>query len=115
MDPYMPQPSLYKQFLAEVHGLHCLEYEWGYATYELAASYVYIIDIYVVPDLRSAKKGIQLMHEIENIAKLAGASHMFGSVAIESKEPEKNYNMLKHLGFHDSHTTADIIYLVREI
>lgn len=109
------QPSLYAQFLKEVHGLDCLEYEWGYATYELGPDYVYIIDIFVKPELRSAHKGVQLMHEIESIAKQKGAIKMYGSVAITSKEAMKNYKMLQHLGFQDSHQNDENLYLVREI
>ena len=107
--------SLYAQFAKEVHGLECLEYSWGYATYELGPDYVYIVDIYVVPAERANKRGVQLMHEIEALAKAKEATKMYGSVAVKSAEPLKNYEMLIHLGFKDSHQDNENVYLVREI
>ena len=112
---YVDTRSLYAQFIEEVHGLGCLEYNWGYATYELGPDYVYIVDIYVVPAERANKKGIQLMNEIGEIGKAAGKTRMFGSVAVKSKEPLKNYQMLVHLGFQDSHQDNETVYLVRAI
>src|SRR6185369_14247471 len=97
------QPSLYAQFIKEVHNLDIVEHSWGYATYELGPDYVYIIDIYVVPEERSASKGVQLMHEVEAIAAPKGIQKMFGSVNKLTKDALKNYEMLRHLGFEDSH------------
>lgn len=115
IEPYMPPASLYSQFLKEVHGLNCLEYSWGYATYELGPDYVYIIDIFVVPTERSAQKGIQLMNEIGAVAQQLGICKMYGSIAAKSNEPIKNYEMLRHLGFEDSHKDEQTYYLVREL
>ncbi len=112
----MGQPSLYAQFAKELHGLDTLEYDWGFATYELGPDYVYIVDIYVVPEERANKKGIQLMHQIESIAKTRGATKMYGSVpARDNDQSEASYKMLQHLGFCDSHVDSENIYLVRDI
>lgn len=107
-------PSLYAQFLAEVHGQSAIEHDWGFATYEFGPDFVYLIDIYVVPQERTAKKGIQLMHEVQDAAKKIGITKMLGSVAIDSKEARKNYDMLKHLGFCDLRVDENTIYLIRE-
>lgn len=111
----MGVPSLFAKFAKEVHGLETIEHPWGFATYEVGSDYVYIVDIYVDSAMRSAKKGTQLMHEVEAAGRALGATKLYGSVAINSAEPLKNYEMLRHLGFEDSHQDADTVYLVREI
>lgn len=115
IEPYMPPASLYSQFLKEVHGLNCLEYSWGYATYELGPDYVYIIDIFVVPAERSAQKGIQLMNEIGAVAQRLGICKMYGSILKGTPDATANYEMLRHLGFEDSHKDGDLFYLVRSL
>jgi GNAT superfamily N-acetyltransferase len=113
-EPSMGSSSLYAQFIKEVHGLEILEYPWGYATYEWLPDAVYIRDIFVVPSERANKRGVQLMHEIEALGHERGIFKTLGSVAIESKEPMKNYEMLRHLGFQDCHMDNENVYLVRE-
>lgn len=112
---YVATPSLYAQFCKEVHGLECLEHSWGFATYELGPDYVYIVDIFVEPELRSAQKGVQLMKEIEVLAKEKGAIKMYGSVSNRSPQALHNYEMLRHLGFEDSHKDNELYFLVRDI
>lgn len=108
-------PSLHARFLKETLGIDCLEYEWGYATYQLEPDHVYIIDIYVLPELRSAGKGVQLMHEIGDFAASKGAKWMYGSVAKGSALEEANLKMLKHLGFVESHEDQNLTYLKRSL
>ncbi len=114
-NPHIVGPSLYAQFIKEVHGLECIEYSWGYATYELGQGYVYLIDVYIVPEERAAGKGPQLMEEVAAIGKQAGATRIFTSVAINSRDPKKNYEIIQRHGFQASHEDADNLYLVKDI
>lgn len=111
----MAPKSLYAQFLQEVHGVNIIEHPWGYATYELGPQYVYLMDVYVVPEERFKGRGPQFITEITALAKAQGATKMYTSVAIGSKDPKRSYEIIVRHGFQASHEDAEHIYLVKEI
>lgn len=74
--------SHYGQYIAEREGRDIIEDEFGFATYIMNADdgECYIVDIYVVPEMRKAGIASKYADTIAEIARLNGCDVLSGSV-----------------------------------
>lgn len=72
--------SLYKDYIKERQGREVLEYDDGFATYEIDGDYIYLADIYVVPEKRGKKRSSEIADKVSEIGKEKSCKYLLGSV-----------------------------------
>lgn len=112
---YCMSKSLYAQYVEEREKAQVLEKDWGFAIYKLLDNHVYLQDIYVVPHERKNGKGVELMHEVADIASKAGLNIMVGSVVPSTSFGAQMLRIMLGLGFELLSSSENIVYLKRNI
>jgi GNAT superfamily N-acetyltransferase len=107
--------SHYADYLNETGSKHILEDASGFATYHLVGKECYIEDIYVAPVFRQQKVASQFAQQIESIAKVAGCTHLTGSVNTTAKNPTQSMKVLLAYGFKLLRSEPKTIWFVKEI
>lgn len=80
----MDKPSLYARYYAEREGRETIEKSWGFANFILQEDSVYLVDIYVDPDVRSQGYAKLLANEIMDVAREHHLTWFVGSVDINA-------------------------------
>lgn len=107
--------DLYRKYLEEREEAHLLDYEWGFAVYKYGKDYVYLQDIYVVPEQRQNKLGIHLMNEVAKEAKERGCVNMIGSVKPSAPFAKEMHEIMYKVGFKLFKSEKDFVYYIKEI
>jgi ribosomal protein S18 acetylase RimI-like enzyme len=110
----------YAKYLKELKGYEMYEDEHGFITYGIMQDnehkFMYIEDIYVIPEKRKSNIASEYANYVEKKAKEANCSALLGSV-VPSLRPDSHYRMLVLLGYgfklHSSQN--DIVYFYKEI
>ena len=111
----MNSKSLYAKYILERENKSCLETEDGFATYVYNEDYVYIEDIYVVPEKRKENIAASLADKIAEEAKAKGYKKMVGSVVPYAKGATNSLKVLLAYGMRLSHSNEHIIYFTKEL
>jgi ribosomal protein S18 acetylase RimI-like enzyme len=107
--------TLYARYLKEREGIETLESEHGFATYLLRPTDCYIIDIYVVPELRQSGLAKQLADQIVEIAKERGIKLLTGSVDRRDPNAQRNEAVLLAYGMRKAREDNFMNYYLKEI
>ena len=96
-----------------------IERPYGFATYHYMTigdtNGVYIEDLYIVPGERNKDWASVLSIEIQHIAREAGMTHLFGSVATEAEGATASLKVLLAHGMTLLSSTNDTILFYKEI
>lgn len=112
--------SLYAKYLKELKNYEMYQDENGFITYgemlDGKYKYMYIEDIYVVPEKRKSSIASGYADLVLKKAKDAGCSRLLGSV-VPSLQPDSHYRMLVLLGYGFKLHSAqnDLVYFYKEI
>lgn len=107
--------SLYAQYLEEKGCRHIYETEYGFATYEFQGELVYIVDIYVVPEMRKQGKAMTLALKVAEEARERGCRAVLGSVDPRARNSTESLKALLALGMEPLRCEGDLIYFIREL
>lgn len=107
--------KMYAAYLKERQNVDLVEVEHGFATYSLEENYIYLQDLYVVPEKRKEGIGVELMNIVAQIGKEAGKDRMLGSVSPSTKFSTTMTQIMFGLNFKILSSSQDIIYFVKEI
>jgi GNAT superfamily N-acetyltransferase len=107
--------SLYAQYLREKSTDHIYEHEFGFATFRYLndGNSVYIIDIYVVPEMRRQGYAFDLVDKIVKIAKENGCTELLGTIAVNSTY--SSISLKGHLSYGlDIISAADNVIILKK-
>ncbi len=107
--------SLYAKYVKERENTEIIETEYGFATYKVLDECVYVVDIYVLPEHRRAKKAESLMNQAYDIAKELGKKFILGSVCLDANGREASLMSAFYWGMTISHYNGNMIYLKKDI
>jgi predicted GNAT family acetyltransferase len=109
------RPSLFAQYKKEREGIEIIEKEHGFATYYPMEGYMYIEDIYVVPEKRHTGLASKMADEVAEIAKSAGYSKLLGSVVPSKAGSTIALKALLGYGYKLLAAQSDALWLYKEI
>jgi len=109
------RPSLYAQYVKERTDRQIIEDSRGFATFVVQQDYVYIEDIYVLPEYRNSKVGQQYEQQIAEYAKSLGLNKLVGSVCITAKNASESAAVLLHIGYKITYVADNMIYFTKKL
>jgi len=107
--------SLFAAYIKERENEEVLMSAHGFATYKLEPEYVYITDIYVVPEKRQSGLASELANKIANRAKSHSVNMLIGSVDLNANNPDQSIKALHGYGFKFNHQDGSMLYFKKEI
>jgi GNAT superfamily N-acetyltransferase len=108
--------SLYGQYIKERLGHGIVEIEHGFATFDyVSEDTVYIIDLYVVPEMRKSKIASTLADLICEQAKKDGKRYLLGSVDATAKTAETSHKVLLAYGMQVYKVAEPAVFYIKEI
>lgn len=109
--------SLYARYLRERTQDEIIETDKGFATYRYLNEQktVYIVDIYVLPDLRKSGIASELANFIVEIAKVKGAKELIGTVTPSAKNSADSIRVLLGYGMTLLSASNDMIVFRKDI
>lgn len=91
--------SLYGDYILEHRGDQIVEDEFGFATYRyLNDDNVYIIDIYVVPEMRNTNRASAIADKVVEAARLKGCKKLLGTVVPDAHNSTASLRVLLGYG-----------------
>lgn len=111
----MDKDSLFAAYFRELAGEETIFVDYGFVLFREEADHIYIKDIYVVPDKRHTKLGLELLAAVENIARKIGKPKIVGSVVPSYKDSNKRVAGMLKIGFKVLEAQDDIIFFIKEI
>jgi GNAT superfamily N-acetyltransferase len=107
--------SLFSQFAKEYHKREVLEYEHGFASYEILGDSCYVADIFVEKEWRREGVATELLCEIEAIAKEKNCNWLLGSVIPSYQGSSDSMHAALWYGFKIQKSHENFIWLIKEI
>ena len=109
--------SLYGQYVKERENINVIETEGGFVSYFISKNFIFIKDLYVIPELRMTGIASGLADEVAEIGLDAGCTKMSCTVAIDTNNATESLKASLSYGFKlDSLDSANnLIYLSKEI
>lgn len=111
--------SLYADYILERTNDRILEMPSGFATYrylsEDGVDSVYIIDIYITPEVRKTGQASFLADLIAQEAKDRGCTQMLGTVQPSAKGATKSLQVLLSYGFELKYAVQDAIVMRKDL
>jgi GNAT superfamily N-acetyltransferase len=109
--------SLAAEYRLEREGIETIEYDDGFATYELLPEHgaLYIIDIFVRKGARKSGLASQMADEITTVARQHGCRWLLGSVDPRTNGATASVRVLLAYGFEVSHLDGDLVMFKKEI
>ena len=109
--------SLYSEYIKERTHDHILEAENGFATYRYLNDHktLYIIDIYVRPEVRKLGYAKSMADEIVEISKCLGVKEVIGSVVPSAKGSTASVQVLIAYGMKLQSSSQDFIVFSKEV
>lgn len=103
--------SLYAEYLKERTEDKIIETADGFATYRYIndGKSVYIIDIYVVPELRKTGEASYLAEQVIKEAKTKGCTELIGTVVPSSKSSTTSMKVLLAYGMELQSADRDLV------
>lgn len=110
--------SLYGQYIKERGGVDILEDDHGFATFKfIDKDTCYIVDIFVVKEMRRNNKASDYAKEIEIIAKERGCKYMLGSLSTFATNFNASEALMKANGykFKETNSKKNMVYYLKEL
>ena len=107
--------SLWSEYKKEISAVQFLEYEHGFISYSISNDYVYIEDIFVIPEKRRSNLAKEMADFVVQIGKSKGCTKLFGSIETKIKDPHRSLQVLLSYGMKLHSAVGSIVYFVKEI
>ena len=108
--------NLIADYFKEFFGDETLETENGFAIYRyLCKEQVYIVHIYVRPEMRKSKVASQIADKVAEIAKSQGAKEILGSVVPSANHSSRSLQVLLGYGMELKRIENGMLIFSKEI
>lgn len=107
--------DLFLKYKQERENVKNIQVEGAFITYKFLPEYVYIEDVYCLPELRTSGIAYELAEKVEEIARKAGYKKMLGSVDTAAKNPEIGLQACFKQGYKILNLQGSVIWLQKEI
>lgn len=107
--------SLYAQYVKEREGAVTVETSEGFYSYKVDGDYIFIVDLYVVPEYRAKKVGSKFGREIEDITRELGKSTILCSASLESLNSSDAIAFIIMNGYEIINYTDTQVFFKKEI
>ncbi len=108
--------SLYAEYMKERSGIGCLETEEGFATFTYPnENIVYVIDVYVKPELRRQGIASLLVDRICDLAKETGRKQLLLTVDLNTKGSQESLKVCMAYGAKLSHGDKEKMFLYKDL
>lgn len=108
--------SLYASYLRERTNDEIIENDYGFASYRfLDGNKVYIIDIYISPEMRKAGAASALADSIVEMAKNRGCVELIGSVVPSAKNSADSMRVLLAYGMTPYGIEGNMVLFKKDI
>jgi len=107
--------SLYKQYIEERESKTVLEESYGFVIYEIKQDYIYIQDVYILPDFRGGRKAAQLVDKVLADNKTEDIKKLITSTDLNAKNVEHSILAIIRYGFKPYMNEESMTYYVKEI
>lgn len=106
--------SLYADYKKEREGKEVLETEDGFAVFSVLKDFIYIEDIYVVPEKRKTGVAASLADQICSKFKEQGFSKLVGSVDVTAKGSTDSFKVLLAYGMKADSVAGNVVYFTKD-
>lgn len=108
--------DLYKQYLIEREDKHLVSLEGGFATYkQVDQNSVWLVDIFVVKELRRNGVATKLSEMVAEKAKELGCNTLIGSVDITANGVTQSMQAILSDGFKFSHGQGNMLFFTKAL
>lgn len=107
--------SVYAEYLKEREGKEVVENDNGFLSYRIFNDYVYIVDIYVVPEKRKTGLAKFWADQVCEIAKAKGAKTLVGSVDVRANGATESLKVLLAYGMRVDSIDGQMIYFKKDL
>lgn len=106
--------SMYRDYCKEREGAEVVEYPYGFYTYRINGSTMYVSDVYIVPAHRDDGVTVwDLLNEILVVSAQHGCTHIMGSVNPKANNADDSIKVLHAAGFKVCGCDVNLIYFAR--
>lgn len=106
---------MYWDYCRERLGLEVTESSEGFVLWKAYPDYLYIQDIYVLPEHRQLGAGKAFLSKLEAAAKAQGLKRIVGSCVPTAYGSTQSLRVLLKCGFELQSSDKDIVYFSKEI
>lgn len=107
--------DMYKTYCRDREGIEVIEFDYGFMLLKSLPNMLYIQDIFVLPEYRTAGKGREMLEYTEQRAICEGKSAILGSCSPAGDGSTISMKAMLACGFRLSSCEKDMIYLVKEL
>jgi len=111
-------PSLYGQYIKEREGVDILEDEYGFITFKFIDNETcYIVDVFVVEEMRRNNVASKYAKKVEDIAKERGCKYMLGSISTLANNfnASEKLMMANEYKFKETNSKQNMVYYIKEV
>lgn len=107
--------SFYKAYIKERENFETLEHHHGFATYQIVDKFIYLKDIYVIPEMRKRHVAKEIADAVSEIGLAALCDKMFGSVCLTAPRVEENLQVILSYGFSYYRSEGNLLFFIKEL
>lgn len=107
--------SMYAQYIKERENVELIQRDWGFVTYKVEPEYIFIQDMFVVPEERQNGRGVQLEAEVITLAKKLDFKFIIASVDERANFAETMKNIMSDLNYKKVARDGSLIYYKKEV
>jgi GNAT superfamily N-acetyltransferase len=111
----MESIDLYATYLEELGAKSLIKNDKGFAIYSFAEDYLYIEEIYILPQYRGKKEFAELSNSLMEIAKQKGCKRLLGSVVPSINNSTRSLAMMISYGAKLVSSSNNFIVFEKEI
>lgn len=107
--------SNFARYKEEREGKEVLENEHGFATFLFEDDYVYVEDVYIIPESRQKGEASSFIYQIEDLAKDRDVFKVMVTVDVRTNGANQSILAILHHGFNVISSDKNVIYFIKEI
>lgn len=111
----MESVDMYSEYLKELGAKFLFRNDKGFVLYSFAQDYVYLEEIYILPEFRGKKEFATLSDSVMEIGKQKGCKRMLGSVIPSINNSTRSLSMMISYGAKLISSTNNYILFEKEI
>lgn len=107
--------SLYAKYIKEREGREIIEKDYGFITYSIEDEYIFIGDLYIVPEERRNGHVKELTQSLVDLAKEYNKKYLMATVCPHASNPDISIKTINGIGGKFLHIKNDLLYFIKEV